>query len=333
VPQSDVDSLQLTGVFTGLPDPQRGCPGVGIQGYAGVGGPVNDYTASNQPMWDISNTTTWIKGNHSLTFGANYAGGGSRGTLPTTSSATGAASTSASPAAWLRTSCSATTGRTASASSSPGLSRGGPGGQPARVQLDVLRPVHPGRVEGQLQAHLEPGPPLRLPQRALRDKQPHGLAELELRPGRTAGGRPTLAPGGIVDGAYYQEAGRRSPDNPTATRSSLPGSASRTGRAIRGIPSSGAATESSTIPPSCARSTAPRISIRTSAVATTPDPRPDGAAPDDGPALPELHRRRGGNPAANTFLAVSQSPEPKNPYVQQWSLGVQRQLSRTTTPS
>ena len=36
-------------------------------------------------------------------------------------------------------------------------------------------------------------------------------------------------------------------------------------------------------------------------------------------------------PAANTFLAVSQSPEPKNPYVQQWSLGVQRQLTSATT--
>jgi hypothetical protein len=35
-------------------------------------------------------------------------------------------------------------------------------------------------------------------------------------------------------------------------------------------------------------------------------------------------------PAANTFLAVSQSPQPKNPYVQQWSLGVQRQLTGAT---
>jgi hypothetical protein len=35
-------------------------------------------------------------------------------------------------------------------------------------------------------------------------------------------------------------------------------------------------------------------------------------------------------PAANTFLAVSQSPEPKNPFVQQWSLGVQRQVFTNT---
>ena len=36
-------------------------------------------------------------------------------------------------------------------------------------------------------------------------------------------------------------------------------------------------------------------------------------------------------PAFNGFLAVSQSPEPRNPKVQQWSLGVQHQISRTTT--
>jgi hypothetical protein len=36
-------------------------------------------------------------------------------------------------------------------------------------------------------------------------------------------------------------------------------------------------------------------------------------------------------PAANTFLAVSQSPEPKNPYIQQWSIGAQRELRPGTT--
>jgi hypothetical protein len=36
-------------------------------------------------------------------------------------------------------------------------------------------------------------------------------------------------------------------------------------------------------------------------------------------------------PATNTFLAVSQSPQPKNPYVQQWSIGVQRELFPRTT--
>ena len=71
-PQADVDFLRLTGTFTDLPDAQRECPSIGIQGYAGTGGAVNAYTASNQPMWDIGNTTTWIAGNHNLNFGFNY---------------------------------------------------------------------------------------------------------------------------------------------------------------------------------------------------------------------------------------------------------------------
>ena len=65
-PQSDVDSLQLTGVFTDIPDDQRECPSASaFEGFmTGVGGAINAYSASNQPMWDISNTTTWIRGKH-----------------------------------------------------------------------------------------------------------------------------------------------------------------------------------------------------------------------------------------------------------------------------
>jgi len=70
--QADIDFLGLTGVFGNIPDPQRGCPGVGMQGYTDAGGDVNDFTASNQPMWDIGNTTTWVRGNHTFNFGANY---------------------------------------------------------------------------------------------------------------------------------------------------------------------------------------------------------------------------------------------------------------------
>ena len=36
-------------------------------------------------------------------------------------------------------------------------------------------------------------------------------------------------------------------------------------------------------------------------------------------------------PAANTFLAVSQSPEPRNPYMQQWSIGAQHEIAARTT--
>ncbi len=278
-------------------------------------------------MWDVSNTTTWITGNHTLNFGANYRrwwlqrdlandflgnfGGFNIGF--TGSYVRGL------PARLLRVE----RGQRLPARAFP---RRGRGGQPPRVQLHVLRPVHPGRLEGQLQAHLEPGPPLRLPQRALRDERPHGLAEPRLRAGWPAGGGRDAGARG--DRRRRLLPGSRPPQprrTPTGTRSSLRGSASRTARASPGTRSSGAATGSSTTPPSCARSTAPRTSIRTSAAEATSRPsarrRRCRRRTSSSRASPAAEWRR---PRCNTFLAVNQSPEPKNPYVQQWSLGVQR---------
>ena len=71
-PQGDVDFLGVTGTFTDIPDDQRECPSIGMTGFSGTGGAVNAYSASNQPMWDISNTSTWVGGNHTLNFGFNY---------------------------------------------------------------------------------------------------------------------------------------------------------------------------------------------------------------------------------------------------------------------
>ena len=73
---ADVAALQLTGVFTNLDDDQRSLPGIGLGGVGtgliGVGSAGNDYQASYQPMWDISNNTARIRGRHTLNFGANY---------------------------------------------------------------------------------------------------------------------------------------------------------------------------------------------------------------------------------------------------------------------
>ena len=71
-PSPSSTHLAITGIFQNIPDDQRNCPNIGIQSYSGTGGPVNAYSASTQPMWDISNTTTWIKGNHTFNVGVNY---------------------------------------------------------------------------------------------------------------------------------------------------------------------------------------------------------------------------------------------------------------------
>jgi Carboxypeptidase regulatory-like domain len=72
---ADIAALGLNGVFTDtLSDVQRGYPGIAFSagGFARAGGAVNDYTTSYQPMWDVSNTTTLLRGSHTLNIGVNY---------------------------------------------------------------------------------------------------------------------------------------------------------------------------------------------------------------------------------------------------------------------
>jgi hypothetical protein len=70
---ADISALGLTGVFTNLSPPQRVYPSINMTGgYTGVGGAINAYTTSNQPMWDFADSMTWVRGNHTLGFGIEY---------------------------------------------------------------------------------------------------------------------------------------------------------------------------------------------------------------------------------------------------------------------
>ena len=69
---SDVSALGLTGVFTDLSDAQRAYPRINMNNYSQLGGGTNVYTASYQPMWDVSDTMTYVRGNHTFNAGFNY---------------------------------------------------------------------------------------------------------------------------------------------------------------------------------------------------------------------------------------------------------------------
>jgi len=72
VDQSIVDALGFTGTFPNLPDCARSYPDVVIAQFARVGGPVNDTTLSNIPMWEAADSFTAVRGKHTLAMGADY---------------------------------------------------------------------------------------------------------------------------------------------------------------------------------------------------------------------------------------------------------------------
>jgi len=72
VAQSVVDALGLTGVFQNLDDCARSYPTVGLSRYGGVGGPVNDTTLSNIPTWEAADSFSTVRGKHTLAMGADY---------------------------------------------------------------------------------------------------------------------------------------------------------------------------------------------------------------------------------------------------------------------
>ncbi len=73
-PASDVTALGLTGVFPTLPAYARLYPTVGLQGINGTnfGSQGNDTSTSDIPTWEFSDSLAMIRGKHSLTVGFDY---------------------------------------------------------------------------------------------------------------------------------------------------------------------------------------------------------------------------------------------------------------------
>jgi hypothetical protein len=155
---------------------------------------------------------------------------------------------------------------------------------------------------------------------------------LDYAPGGLLVADESLAAKGVVDGAYYQEAGQRSPENPDrfkvfAPRLSFAYRPTESGntviRAGYGLFYDAAETReidgAAGVYPYVSRQTYTQTLGQTAPLQTTDQ------------LFPSFSGGGVATPASNTFLAVNQSPEPRNPKVHQWSLGFQHQLSKSTT--
>ena len=337
-PQSDIDPLQLTGVFTGLPDDQRSYPAVGFggvgAGLSGGGSAGNDFQSSNQPMIDISNTTTWIRGRHTMNFGANIRKWSLQrdlandflGQFTFSGFFTGNTTRDHAVADFLLGYFSG-----ASVFQPAGFSVAGKTGNPREFNFFYFAPYFQDdwKVNSRLTLNLG----LRYDFRTIPNETNNrmGWRDLANPRGGLLIADQTLVDKGIVgDQSYYKFAGRRNPaDSPKNVLAPRFGFAYRPfnddktvvrggygifydsaeGREIDGA---------ADIFPYVSRGNYIQSLGQTNLLTTNN-------------LFPNFANIGVATPAANGFLAVSMSPEPRNPYVQQWSLGVQRELSRNTT--
>lgn len=337
-PQSDIDPLQLTGVFTGLADDQRSYPAVGFGGVGtglqGGGSAVNDYQSSNQPMIDISNTTTWIRGRHTLNFGANIRQWSLQrdlandflGQFTFSGFFTGNTTRDHAIADFLLGYYSG-----ASVFQPAGFSVAGKTGNPREFNFLYVAPYiqDDWKVNSRLTLNLG----LRWDFRTIPNETNDRMGWRDLsnpRGGLLVADQTLVAKGIVGDQSYYKFANRRNPAD-----SSKKVFAPRLGFAFRpfsddktvvrggygifwdsseGREIDGAADIFPYVSRGSYNQSLGQANLRTTDT-----------------LFPNFANVGVATPAANTFLAVSMSPEPRNPYVQQWSLGVQRSLSQNTT--
>jgi hypothetical protein len=67
-----VSQLALTGTFKKFDALQETWPNVGLSQFDSGGGSVNSYSGSDGPTWEYADSFTWIKGRHTFGMGADY---------------------------------------------------------------------------------------------------------------------------------------------------------------------------------------------------------------------------------------------------------------------
>src|SRR6267142_2500587 len=70
---ADITALGLSGIFTTLPSYGKGFPTISFQSLSGsAGSPGNNPTFSDIPMWQFSDAVSMIRGKHTITVGFDY---------------------------------------------------------------------------------------------------------------------------------------------------------------------------------------------------------------------------------------------------------------------
>lgn len=341
--QGDIDALGLTGVFTGLNDIQRSYPGVGFggtgSGLSGGGSAVNDYQASNQPMWDISNGSTWIRGNHTFKFGVSFRQWSLQrdlandflGQFTFRGFFTGDKNWDHAVADMLLGYYS-----NSSVFQPGGFAVGDQAGNPRDFNFLYFAPYFQDdwKVTSRLTFNLGVRYDFRTIPNETNDRM--GWRDLSNPAGGMMVADQRLVDEGIVgDQSYYRFANRSNPYD--ASRRVL---APRFGFAFRpfndektvirgGFGVFFDSAEGREI--DGASDIYPYVSRGLYQQTIGGGEGPGNTLRSTNEMFPPIRAGDPADPAFNTFLAVSMSPEPRNPYVNQWTFGIQRALDETTT--
>ncbi|MGI9072599.1 MAG: carboxypeptidase regulatory-like domain-containing protein [Bryobacteraceae bacterium] len=328
---SDITALGLTGVFNNLSPPQRVYPSIAFSsgGFNTVGGAVNAYTASNQPMWDFADSFTWVRGNHTIGLGAEYRSWKLNRDLADNflGNFTFSGDFTGNPVADMLLGYYSM----AAVFQPGGFSSGSVVGNPRTFNLKYFAPYvqDDWKVSPRLTLNLG----LRWDFRTVpyeTNNHMGWLDETNPRGGLCMADKTLVTKGIVGDGSYYRYCGRNTPADP-----SYKPFAPRIGFAFR--PFGGDKTVlrggygifwdsaelretdgSADLYPYVSRGQYVQTIGQVAPLQTTNSLFPPIV---QGPAVPE----------DNTFIAVIISEHPRNPYVQQWSFSIQRQLNSSTT--
>jgi hypothetical protein len=329
--EGDISALGLTGVFTNLSDPQRAYPRINMNNFGQLGGGTNVYTASYQPMWDVSNTTTWVKGDHTFNMGFNFRSWQLNRDLANEFLGAFAYSGdfTGDPVADMLLGYYSSVGVFQPAA----FSLPDAAGNPREFNFRYFAPYvqDDWKVTPRLTVNLG----LRWDYRTTPTETNNRMGWLD--PTNALGGMciadQSLVDKGIVgDGSFYRYCGRNNPKDPSKGNFGP-----RLGFAYRPFDDNGRTVVrggygifydsaegreidgSADIYPYVSRGSYTQSIGQLTPLQTTDQLFPVFSNP--GPVTP----------AANSFIAVIISENPKDPYVQQWSLGVQRELTSNTT--